>query len=181
MNSVNLVGRFVKDPELRYTPEGKAVTTFTLAVRNPFKPDEPDYPRCVIWNQGAELVANYCRKGNMIGVEGRISTGSYEGEHGTVWTTEVNVNQVTLIQTAETHINGDNNNSNNSNNDNNANNSNNGNSNNSNTGNRNRGNNNGNRNSNGNGNGNNNNTGNRNNNNRNRNTGNGNQNNRQNP
>lgn len=173
MNSVNLVGRFVKDPELRYTAEGKAVATFTLAVRNPFKPDEPDYPRCVIWNQGAELVANYCRKGNMIGVEGRISTGSYETDNGTVWTTEVNVNQVTLIQTVDNNADNHNNN-NNSTNDNNSNSDN--------TGNRGNGNRN-NRNSNNRTNGNNNNSGNgnRSNNSRTRNTGNGNQSNRQNP
>jgi single-strand DNA-binding protein len=103
MNNVSLVGRFAKDPELRYTPNGKAVANFTLAVRNPFDPDgNADFIQCVAWGAGAELIAEKHEKGNMIGVDGRISTRNYENNEGrTVYVTEVNVNSIHLIQTKD--------------------------------------------------------------------------------
>ena len=121
MNNVSLIGRFVKDPELRYTPTGKAVSNFTLAVRNPFDPENADFIQCVAWGVGAELIAEKHEKGNMVGVDGRIQTRNYENNEGQrVYVTEVNVNSIHLIQTKDSgdyqNDNGGNTNGNNRNN-----------------------------------------------------------------
>lgn len=86
INRVILVGRLTKDPELRYTPNGVAVCTFTLAVNRPFTNQQGerdvDFINCVTWRKTAENLANYQKKGNLIGIEGRIQTRSYEGVDG---------------------------------------------------------------------------------------------------
>ena len=94
INRVVLVGRLTKDPELKYTQTGIAVTRFTLAVNRAFQnaqgEKEADFVSCVAWRKQAENVANYLRKGSLAGVDGRIQTGSYEGQDGKrVYTTEV--------------------------------------------------------------------------------------------
>lgn len=94
MNSVCLVGRTTKDPELRYTPSNVAVATFSLAVNRNFKDAngerETDFINCVIWSQQAENLANWAKKGALIGVTGRIQTRSYENQQGQrVYVTEV--------------------------------------------------------------------------------------------
>lgn len=103
MNTVSLIGRFARDPELRYSQNGTAICNFVLAVRNPFsKENEADFIRCVAWGNVAELVAEKQEKGNMIGVDGRIATRSYENNEGnTVYVTEVNVNSIHFIQTKD--------------------------------------------------------------------------------
>lgn len=86
LNSVVLVGRLTKDPELRYTPSNQAVATFTLAVNRPFKSQngerEADFINCVIWRQQAENLANWAKKGALIGITGRIQTRNYENQQG---------------------------------------------------------------------------------------------------
>ena len=86
MNRVVLVGRLTKDPELRYTPNGVAVCTFTLAVNRPFTNQQgerdADFINCVAWRKTAENLANYQKKGNLIGIDGWIQTRSYEGNDG---------------------------------------------------------------------------------------------------
>ncbi|WP_438312278.1 single-stranded DNA-binding protein [Sporosarcina sp. FA9] len=94
INRVVLVGRLTKDPELKYTQTGIAVTRFTLAVNRAFKnaagEQEADFVSCVAWRKQAENVANYLKKGSLAGVDGRIQTGSFEGTDGKrVYTTEV--------------------------------------------------------------------------------------------
>ena len=94
MNSVCLVGRTTKDPELRYTPSNVAVATFSLAVNRNFKDAngerETDFINCVIWRQQAENLANWAKKGALIGITGRIQTRSYENQQGQrVYVTEV--------------------------------------------------------------------------------------------
>ncbi len=78
MNRVVLVGRLTKDPELRYTPAGVAVATFTLAVNRTFTNQngerEADFIQCVVWRKPAENVANFLKKGSLAGVDGRIQT-----------------------------------------------------------------------------------------------------------
>ncbi|MBV4417174.1 single-stranded DNA-binding protein [Clostridium tyrobutyricum] len=98
MNNVNLIGRFTKDPELRFTPgQGKPVTTFTLAVDRR-KKDEADFIRVVAWGKTAESIANYMKKGRLIGITGSIRTGSYEGKDGTKrYTTDVVASQVQFL------------------------------------------------------------------------------------
>lgn len=94
INQVTLVGRLVKDPELRYTPEGKAVSNVTLAVNRNFRNHEggydADFVHCTLWKKTAENTVQYCRKGSIIGITGRIQTRNYENQDGKkVYVTEV--------------------------------------------------------------------------------------------
>lgn len=86
MNRVVLIGRLVRDPELKYTPgTGTAVATFSIAVDRRFSKNgqkEADFIRIVAWGKTAELVAQYMSKGRKIGVSGRIQTSSYETKDG---------------------------------------------------------------------------------------------------
>lgn len=94
INNVVLVGRMTRDAELRYTPSNQAVATFTLAVNRNFKKQdgerEADFINCVIWRQQAENLANWAKKGMLVGITGRIQTRNYEGQDGKrVYVTEV--------------------------------------------------------------------------------------------
>ena len=97
MNSVNLVGRMTKTPELRYSKEGTPVTTFTIAV-NRMKKDEADFLNCVSFKKTAENVANFTDKGSLVAVSGSIQTRNYENNEGKrVYVTEIIANQVTFL------------------------------------------------------------------------------------
>lgn len=90
MNVVMLIGRLARDPELRYTPDGVAVATFTLAVDRPGGGEErkADFIDCVAWRRVAENVANHLSKGRLVAVRGRLQVRSYEASDGTrrrVW------------------------------------------------------------------------------------------------
>ncbi|GLC90095.1 single-stranded DNA-binding protein [Lysinibacillus piscis] len=103
INRVVLVGRLTKDPELRYTPNGVASTRFTIAVNRTFSNQqgerEADFISCVAWRKQAENLANFMRKGSLVGVEGRIQTGSYEGQDGKrVYTTDVVADSVQFLE-----------------------------------------------------------------------------------
>ena len=103
INRVVLVGRLTKDPELRYTPSGVAMARFTLAVNRTFSNQqgerEADFINCVVWRKQAENTANYLKKGSLAGVEGRIQTGSYEGQDGKrVYTTDVVADSVQFLE-----------------------------------------------------------------------------------
>ncbi|CAH2714655.1 Single-stranded DNA-binding protein A [Neobacillus rhizosphaerae] len=103
MNRVVLVGRLTKDPELRYTPNGVPVATFTLAVNRTFSNQqgerEADFINCVIWRKPAENVANFLKKGSLAGVDGRIQTRNYEGQDGKrVYVTEVQAESVQFLE-----------------------------------------------------------------------------------
>lgn len=103
INNVCLVGRMTKDAELRYTPNNQAVATFSLAVNRNFKSQngerEADFINCVIWRQQAENLANWAKKGALIGITGRIQTRSYEGQQGQrVYVTEVVVETFQLLE-----------------------------------------------------------------------------------
>ena len=94
INNVVLVGRMTRDAELRYTPSNVAVATFTLAVNRTFKSQngerEADFINVVMWRQQAENLANWAKKGSLIGVTGRIQTRSYDNQQGQrVYVTEV--------------------------------------------------------------------------------------------
>lgn len=86
MNRVILVGRLTRDPEMRYTPEGVAVTTFDLAVNRPYLTREgeraTDFIRIVTWRKLAEVCANNLGKGRLVAVDGHLRTRSYEGRDG---------------------------------------------------------------------------------------------------
>ncbi|EJF6941301.1 single-stranded DNA-binding protein [Listeria monocytogenes] len=103
MNRVVLVGRLTKDPDLRYTPAGVAVATFTLAVNRTFTNQngerEADFINCVVWRKPAENVANFLKKGSMAGVDGRIQTRNYEaGDGKRVFVTEVVAESVQFLE-----------------------------------------------------------------------------------
>lgn len=103
INSVTLVGRLTKDPELRYTQKGDAVASFTLAVNRPYKnasgDTEADFISCTIWRKPAENVANYLKKGSLAGVTGRIQTRNFEGQDGKrVYITEVQADSVQFLE-----------------------------------------------------------------------------------
>ena len=103
LNNVVLVGRMTKDPELRCTPNNQAVATFSLAVNRNFKGQngerEADFINCVIWRQQAENLANWAKKGALIGITGRIQTRSYENQQGQrVYVTEVVANDFQLLE-----------------------------------------------------------------------------------
>ena len=102
MNKVILMGRITRDPELRSTPNGISVLSFSIAVDRRFSGKngerQTDFINCVAWRQSADYLANYAAKGSIVGVEGRITTGSYDGADGRkVYTTEVTADRVTLI------------------------------------------------------------------------------------
>lgn len=94
INSVCLVGRLTRDAELKYTGNNIAVASFSLAVNRNFKDAngerEADFINCVIWRQQAENLANWAKKGALIGITGRIQTRSYENQQDQrVYVTEV--------------------------------------------------------------------------------------------
>lgn len=80
-----MIGRLTADPELRQTPQGTAVTRFTVAVDRRFRREggqQADFITCVAWRQQAEFVCRYFNKGKLIGVEGSIQTRSWDGQDG---------------------------------------------------------------------------------------------------
>lgn len=103
LNNISLVGRLTKDVDLRYTPSNVAVATFTLAVNRTFKNEngerEADFINCVMWRQQAENLANWAKKGALIGITGRIQTRSYDNQQGQrVYVTEVVAEQFQLLE-----------------------------------------------------------------------------------
>lgn len=102
LNRVVLIGRLTKDPELRYTSNGTATTSFTLAVDRPFQTNgkkEADFIPVVTWRQTAEACANYLSKGKLVAVEGRLQTRNYENNEGRrVYVTEVVADNVRFLE-----------------------------------------------------------------------------------
>ena len=103
INNVTLVGRLTRDPELRYTPSNIAITTFNMAVNRNFKNQagdrEADFINCMIWRKQAELLAEWCKKGNLVGITGRIQTRSYDNQQGQrVYVTEVVADTFQLLE-----------------------------------------------------------------------------------
>jgi single-strand DNA-binding protein len=86
LNRIILIGRLVRDPELRYTPNGVATATFTLAVDRPFVNQkgerETDFIDIVTWRKLAEVCASHLGKGRLVAVDGRLQIRSYETSEG---------------------------------------------------------------------------------------------------
>jgi single-strand DNA-binding protein len=104
LNKVMLIGNLGKDPEMRYTANGNAVTTFTLAVNRGFsggdgeRREETEWFRVVAWNKLAELLGQHLSKGRRVYVEGRLSTRSWDGQDGQKhYVTEVVAAQVLFL------------------------------------------------------------------------------------
>ncbi len=101
MNNVVLIGRLTKDPELRYIPESQnAVATFTMAVDRPFsKEKQADFIRITVFGKPAENCERFLVKGRMVGIQGRLQTGSYKNKEGaTVYTTDVVADRVEFLE-----------------------------------------------------------------------------------
>lgn len=97
INAVTLTGRLGQDPEMRYTPAGKATVSASLAVSG-FSKDKTDWIRLVFWDKAAEILNQYCHKGDQIGVTGRLQVRDWQAQDGTKRTsTEVVVSALTLL------------------------------------------------------------------------------------
>ena len=103
MNRVVLVGRMTRDPELRRTNTGSAVTSFTLALNRNYQSADgiqADYIPCVVWNKAAENVEKYCSRGSLVGVEGRLRSRNYDNAQGQkVYVVEVVCDSVQFLET----------------------------------------------------------------------------------
>lgn len=111
INNVVLVGRLTRAVDLRYTSNGTAYTSFTLAADRDFKNQngerETDFINCVMWRKPAENLANYTKKGSLIGVEGRIQTRNYDNQQGQrVYVTEVLAERFHFLESAKKNDNG---------------------------------------------------------------------------
>lgn len=103
INRTILVGRLTKDPEIRYTSSNLPYVKFTLAVNRTFAGPtgerEADFIQCVVWRKQAENLAKFVRKGSLVGIEGRIQTGSYDDKDGIrKYTTEVVCDSVQFLE-----------------------------------------------------------------------------------
>jgi single-strand DNA-binding protein len=105
LNKAMIIGNLGRDPEMRYTPNGQAVTQFTVAVNRNYKDqngewqEETEWFRVVVWGQQAERAAEHLRKGNKVYVEGRLQTRQWEDREGQKrYTTELVANQVTNLE-----------------------------------------------------------------------------------
>lgn len=100
LNHITIMGRFTRDPELRHTQSGTAVTSFTLAVDRDFKDKNTgesatDWISCTAWKGTAEFVSRYFRKGRMAVVDGRLQTRSYQDRDG---------NKRTAVEVVADHV-----------------------------------------------------------------------------
>ncbi len=103
VNNVVLVGRITRDPELRHSASGSAVCSFSLAINRNFKNQageyEADFVNCVAFNQTANLMEQYVNKGQLISVQGRLQSRSYDDNTGRkVYVTEVVCNTVSFLE-----------------------------------------------------------------------------------
>lgn len=107
INNVVLVGRLTRAVDLRYTSNGTAYASFTLATDRDFKNQngekETDFINCVMWRKPAENLANYTKKGSLIGIEGRIQTRNYDNQQGQrVYVTEVLAERFHFLESSKT-------------------------------------------------------------------------------
>ena len=101
MNRVELIGRLVRDPELRYNTKNIASSSFTIAINRQFKNEdggyETDFIPCKAFNKRAETIGKYLKKGDLVGIEGSIRTGSYEKDGQKIYTTEIFIDSVHFL------------------------------------------------------------------------------------
>lgn len=108
MNSVTLIGRLTKDPEVRYTGDQMAVASFTLAIDRPTRPDKEkvaDFPKVTVFGKQAENCEKFLKKGRLVAIEGRIQTGSYTNKEDVkVYTTDVVANRVEFLEWGDKEV-----------------------------------------------------------------------------
>ena len=102
MNKVCLTGRITKNIELKYNQNNVAITNFTLAVTRKFKNQngeyESDFINCIAYSSTAELLNKYVKKGDLLGIEGRIQTRNYEKDGKRIYVTEVIADSIDFLQ-----------------------------------------------------------------------------------
>ncbi|MEK4409092.1 single-stranded DNA-binding protein [Bacillus sp. FSL L8-0642] len=103
LNRVVLIGRLTKEPELYYTKQGVAYARVCVAVnrgfRNSLGEQQVDFINCVVWRRAAENVTEYCTKGSLVGITGRIHTSNYEDDQGKrIYKTEVVIESITFLE-----------------------------------------------------------------------------------
>ena len=105
LNKCMIIGNLGRDPEMRYTPSGQAVTQFSVATNRNFRDQqgewqsETEWFRVVVWGDQGERVAEYLRKGHKVYVEGRLQTRQWEDQSGNKrYTTELIANRVTSLE-----------------------------------------------------------------------------------
>lgn len=102
INRAVLVGRLTKDVEVRKTQSGLSLASFTVACDRPKKRDEQesqaDFIRCVAWKQTADFIGQYGKRGMVVGVDGRIQTGSYQKDGITFYTTDIMCDTVRILE-----------------------------------------------------------------------------------
>ena len=96
MNVVTLIGRLTRDPELFYTSGQMAVCKFSIAIDRK-KDNKTDYPNITVFGKPAENCKTYLKKGRLVGIEGSLSTGSYEKDGQTIYTTDVIADRVEFL------------------------------------------------------------------------------------
>src|SRR5215210_8008032 len=107
LNKVLLIGNLGKDPEMKYTPQGTAITTFSVAVDRSRKTpdgqmvDETEWVRIVAWERLAETCNEYLRKGSKVYIEGRLHTRSWEKEGQKQYMTEVIANEMLMLDSRQ--------------------------------------------------------------------------------
>lgn len=98
MNLTVLTGRITKEIELKKTPNGKSVVSFTIAVTR--DKENTDFINCVAWNTTADLLHTYCGKGSMVGIQGKIQTRNYDDANGKkIYITEVLADRIEFLDT----------------------------------------------------------------------------------
>lgn len=106
LNQTVIVGRLVSDPELRETETGKKVANVTLAVPRSFKnvngEYDTDYISCVLWKGIAENTTTYCKKGDLVGVKGRLQSREYEYEDEKRKVVELVAEKITFLSSKKT-------------------------------------------------------------------------------
>lgn len=106
MNSVQLVGRLARDPDVKYTQQGMAHARITLAVDRRYRKDgeqNADFISCVAFGKTAEFIEKYFRKGMKMGLTGRIQTASYKNQQGNmIYTTDVICENIEFVESKKT-------------------------------------------------------------------------------
>lgn len=102
MNRITVIGRLVRDTELKEVGDGRIVMNNTIAIARPFKTEagpDVDFLNFVAWGKRAEIIEEYCDKGDMVGLDGRIQSRTYQNnQKDTVYITEMNVESVYFLQ-----------------------------------------------------------------------------------
>ncbi len=105
MNNVVLVGRLTSDPEIKELSDGTYRTLITIAIARDYRTSEgekiTDFIKCVLWNGIASATKDYCHKGDLVGIRGKLQSRTYENENEKKHVLEVLVEKITFISSAQ--------------------------------------------------------------------------------